>query len=489
VGLFDTAAGSLRWRLGERFFQRIDITPDGSRVVVSSGGLARFCAIIDAADGRVVKQHRIYAYSQALHPDGHVVAVGGNMGEAVLIDTVSGNLLRQAKLYTGRLISMAWTGDGQLLTMGGVGLIRENRWLFRLWEPEYFEPLASYAGLDPGVQIPWQLNQASGHLITREQPPRLWRIPTGREYVKFEQLSEQAWGGAFLSDTVVVARKRFALARYDASEAGRMLELEGDPDISGNYCATDPKTGTLATVAVVGRPPYPLRCYVAAGKSLTEKLRLNSKKLPVMVALDATASRVAVTHRDSGIAVFAIGDGQRLLKTEEEYERAVFVAGTRLACSKPLQQEAESVAYSLHLLDADSGERQAGITNHFQVQALAVSPDRRLVALSGVDRKVHLYDAETLAETAGFRAHDGEIGALAFHPAKPIIATGSSDGSVKLWDHRSGTLLDTFIGLGGPPVTLSFSPNGRLLLVDGQEFHTRIYEVGSVSTTVASTGQ
>ena len=60
------------------------------------------------------------------------------------------------------------------------------------------------------------------------------------------------------------------------------------------------------------------------------------------------------------------------------------------------------------------------------------------------------------------------------------IVYHTGDGSVKLWDYRSAKLLDSFLGLAGPPAALAFSPNGRLLLVDGQEKTTRIYDVSAV---------
>ena len=52
---------------------------------------------------------------------------------------------------------------------------------------------------------------------------------------------------------------------------------------------------------------------------------------------------------------------------------------------------------------------------------------------------------------------------------------------MKVWDHRNGKLLDYFLGLAGNPVTLSFSANGKLLMVDGQERTTRVYDVSSVT--------
>lgn len=55
------------------------------------------------------------------------------------------------------------------------------------------------------------------------------------------------------------------------------------------------------------------------------------------------------------------------------------------------------------------------------------------------------------------------------------------DRSVKLWEHGTARLLAEFLGLGGTPVVLAFNPSGTLLLVDGQERTTRVFDVSGAS--------
>jgi len=480
--LLDTDTGAVRWQKWAPYFGSVVIHPDGTRVIASSGGAARYCWVFDAADGRQISQFPVYAMCQALHPDGKVIAVGTQQGEVLLVNASTGGIVQQGKLHPGKLQAMAWTADGHLLTMGEEGKIASGRWLFRLWDPEFLAPRATFAGLKPGQPVGWALNAASGHLLTQENPPRLWRIPAGRELVRLSQTSEQAWGGAFLSDTVLLARKNYELARYDLSTPGKATEMAGGPRLPATVCATHPATGRFATAPKIGNLPFTVKLFATEGSAVVEQ---HSLIVPVLVnglAFDARAERLAITLRNGSFEVLSAKDGASLLKLPGRFERTAFAgAGGHLVTLLPHTIKADAVEFHLQQRDGATGNVLVTATNRFHVQTLAVSPDGKLVALGGSDHSVHLFDADTLRERPGFRAHDSDIGALTFHPRQPILATASADGSVKVWDHRNGRLLDYFLGLAGNPVVLSFSPNGKLLMVDGQERTTRVYDVAHVT--------
>ncbi len=481
--LIEAATGQTRWQQRASYYHAVAILPDGSRVIASSGGAARFYWVFDAADGRELARHPVYAMCQALHPDGKSIAIGTQQGEVLLVNTSTGAVLQQGKLHSGRLHAMAWTADGHLFTMGEEGKMHSGLWLFRLWDPEFLAPRATFAGLNPGPNVSWTLNTASGHLLTHESPPRLWRIPTGRESVKISHGSEQAWGGAFIADTVLLARKSYELARYDLATPGRATEL-GGPKLLGTLCATHPATGWFAIGPKIGTTPFVVKTFALEGTTTVEKLSLPLADRLSDLAFDATAGRLAVTLRNGSLEVFAVKSGASQLKATGRFERADFAGSAgHLVALAPRTIKADAVEFHLQQLNGTTGKVLATATNRFHVQAFAVSPDRKLIALGGSDRSVHLFDAETLRAQPGFRAHDGDVGALTFHPTQPILATASADGSVKVWDYRAGKLLDYFLGLAGNPVVLSFSPNGKLLMVDGQERTTRVYDVAHVVAT------
>jgi len=60
-------------------------------------------------------------------------------------------------------------------------------------------------------------------------------------------------------------------------------------------------------------------------------------------------------------------------------------------------------------------------------------------------------------------AHQASIWSLALSPDAKTLASGSADGSVKLWNTADATLIDTFTLDSGEVYVVAFSPDGRYL--------------------------
>jgi WD40 repeat protein len=111
------------------------------------------------------------------------------------------------------------------------------------------------------------------------------------------------------------------------------------------------------------------------------------------------------------------------------------------------------------------------------VLALAWSPDGNLLAVSAGEF-VYLYNPETLAETRSLETGVWSP-ALAFDPRGARLATGSRDGSVRLWDLRSGRLAKTIDTHPKGVNSLVYDPGGNLLASSGNDGMVRIWEVSS----------
>src|SRR5262249_48243413 len=72
--------------------------------------------------------------------------------------------------------------------------------------------------------------------------------------------------------------------------------------------------------------------------------------------------------------------------------------------------------------------------------------------------------------------HGGSVLAVAFSPDGKVLASGSRDKTIKLWDVRSGTVLQTLDEHTGDVYDVEFSPTGDLLASGGGDKVIRLWD-------------
>jgi WD40 repeat protein len=68
------------------------------------------------------------------------------------------------------------------------------------------------------------------------------------------------------------------------------------------------------------------------------------------------------------------------------------------------------------------------------IRAMPFSSDGRLMASGSWDRTVKLWDPTTGAVRRTFKGHSSKILAVAFSPDGRLVASGSGDKTVRLWN-------------------------------------------------------
>ena len=104
------------------------------------------------------------------------------------------------------------------------------------------------------------------------------------------------------------------------------------------------------------------------------------------------------------------------------------------------------------------------------LQDVALSPDGRHLASVAIDSfAVNLWYLPTRSLTL-LTGHSNTVMCAAFSPDGRILATGSHDQTVRLWDVNDRQGLATLTN-GFPVGSLAFSPDGRTLIIGGSSWY------------------
>ena len=100
------------------------------------------------------------------------------------------------------------------------------------------------------------------------------------------------------------------------------------------------------------------------------------------------------------------------------------------------------------------------------------------------DRNASYYVPHDILKNIDLVGHTDSVMSVNFNPNSQIIASGSKDKTVKLWN-RKGELLKTLVGHRGWVSSVSFSPNGKMLASASDDGTVKLWtETGTLLRTI-----
>jgi WD40 repeat protein len=111
--------------------------------------------------------------------------------------------------------------------------------------------------------------------------------------------------------------------------------------------------------------------------------------------------------------------------------------------------------------------------------SLAFSPDGKVLASGGLDKRIHLLDAATGKVQGQLRGHKQPITSVAFSPKADVLASASGDKMVRLWEVATGKELRQLSGHEDEVKAIAFSPDGKTLVSAGDDQVIVLWDVDS----------
>lgn len=101
------------------------------------------------------------------------------------------------------------------------------------------------------------------------------------------------------------------------------------------------------------------------------------------------------------------------------------------------------------------------------------------LATGFTDGSITLWNARTGERLRTFTGHTGYVMACAFSPCGGKMLSGSSDNTIKLWDIESGREINTFHGHNDIVTSCSFSPDGKWVLSGSDDRTVKLWEAST----------
>jgi glucose repression regulatory protein TUP1 len=141
--------------------------------------------------------------------------------------------------------------------------------------------------------------------------------------------------------------------------------------------------------------------------------------------------------------------------------------------------------------DIQSRQIKHQFTGHEQdIYSLDFARNGKIIASGSGDRSVRLWDLERNEQVANFSIEDG-VTTVAISPDNRFVAAGSLDKSVRVWDIQSGQLIVRLEGEQGHKdsvYSVAFAPSGDRLVSGSLDKTIKMWELTTSSRFMPTHG-
>ena len=430
----------------------VAFSPDGNILASSSNNSVNFW---DLNTSQLIQQFPAdgYVMDLAFSKDGSKLAYTSTSGNVYLWDLIS---MQQMKSFSsGRdFAAVDFSPDSQQLAFTG--------WSLNIWDIEngHLTTLTAdkYSSYPP---IKVVFSPDGNKILTSGAMLTLWDISSGNYQIIIDKVNN--WGIDFSSDgtTIVSGSDAGLIEFWDVQSLQRINKSFSAHDFvistvnfskSGKYLVT----GSANHVGVWLFQPYqPII------------LRQMDSLSPIESVAFSPDGKILATGEQKSYSLWNATNGNLIAQNNETHTS--WVVGLDFSQDGKLLASGDSNG-NVAILNLETNEISLVKKYFGRVSSIRFNNDGNILAIAGGSHQIYLWDIQNkdvLVEPfGGYKLSDtisGTSTIISFSPSNSTLVSTGADNLTKVWDVRAKTPSSILSGYQEPMISLAFKPDGKIL--------------------------